>query len=696
MFIHRAALALTFVAGCSITKQNPEFCCTSPENCAAAGVDEDQRDCESGFVCHADVHTCIAEGCGNGMVDPGEQCDDGNNAEDDGCSAKCDAARCLVPVTHATLQRALDDASCDPVFVAAGTYSENLTIAGNRTLRAVGAEAAIIDGQAKGSVVTIESGVVALENLTIRNGRAAAGGGIANHGALTLRTVRVEANTATSTTPKGGGIFSDGLSLALESSTIAGNHVIIDGAGSLPAGAGGGIYSAAGSLQLAGGSVEGNDIKATRAIDGITAIGAGIASDSGDVALDGTTVRSNSIVIDGHPGKATGRGAGLSVTGGTLRLAKANITGNTMMIAGKTAEGIGGGAAAPTIEAADTVIDGNAVRVFSEEQCDACQAKGGGVYANGPLRSTLATTTVTANQVELNVFGSITDALGAGVMVEGLGSLAITDSAVTANTLTAVGSDVRALGAGIAWLPSPTGSAGELAVVSTTIASNTTTSYYASGAGVGVRAISGGHHALIRNSTINANRVVGFDATTGPAIMFEGQNMTGTNKLDVVSSTMSDNSAEFRSGPNLNGAIQISASRSGAVSVALASSTVLAGTNSLAFRANNANVAATTRNSIVTTCSGTFTSGFGNYFGNLSGCTITNPGGDVVGGALNLAELADNGGPTRTHASLPGSLTIDAANVAGCTDEAGVLLTTDQRGQPRVVNGRCDIGAFEK
>ena len=49
-------------------------------------------------------------------------------------------------------------------------------------------------------------------------------------------------------------------------------------------------------------------------------------------------------------------------------------------------------------------------------------------------------------------------------------------------------------------------------------------------------------------------------------------------------------------------------------------------------------------------------------------------------------ELADNGGPTLTHALLPFSVAIDAASDCG--------LDTDQRGFPRD-DGACDSGSFE-
>lgn len=67
--------------------------------------------------------------------------------------------------------------------------------------------------------------------------------------------------------------------------------------------------------------------------------------------------------------------------------------------------------------------------------------------------------------------------------------------------------------------------------------------------------------------------------------------------------------------------------------------------------------------------------------------------GDVLSQEPNLRTLADNGGPTETVAPQPWSAVIDAGNAAGCTDETGAPLATDQRGAPRV--GRCDIGAFE-
>jgi hypothetical protein len=64
-----------------------------------------------------------------------------------------------------------------------------------------------------------------------------------------------------------------------------------------------------------------------------------------------------------------------------------------------------------------------------------------------------------------------------------------------------------------------------------------------------------------------------------------------------------------------------------------------------------------------------------------------------------LGPLRNHGGPTQTLALQNGSAAIDSGNPSGCTDEAGHLLRTDQRGKPRPdkedTRG-CDMGAYER
>ena len=66
---------------------------------------------------------------------------------------------------------------------------------------------------------------------------------------------------------------------------------------------------------------------------------------------------------------------------------------------------------------------------------------------------------------------------------------------------------------------------------------------------------------------------------------------------------------------------------------------------------------------------------------------------DLRGVDPQLGPLADNGGPTQTHALQPASLAIDFA--FQCRESGSSPLTVDQRGEPRPQGPFCDIGAFE-
>jgi hypothetical protein len=77
---------------------------------------------------------------------------------------------------------------------------------------------------------------------------------------------------------------------------------------------------------------------------------------------------------------------------------------------------------------------------------------------------------------------------------------------------------------------------------------------------------------------------------------------------------------------------------------------------------------------------------------NLDGdgsCLPTPAPGDQTSATPGLGPLADNGGPTMTHALLPGSPALDAWT-AGCPGP-----DTDQRGAVRPQGTACDIGAYE-
>jgi hypothetical protein len=70
-------------------------------------------------------------------------------------------------------------------------------------------------------------------------------------------------------------------------------------------------------------------------------------------------------------------------------------------------------------------------------------------------------------------------------------------------------------------------------------------------------------------------------------------------------------------------------------------------------------------------------------------CQLTQPGDKPNVSNPLLGPLANNGGPTQTHALLPGSPAIDAVT-SGCPPP-----NTDQRGVARPQGAACDIGAVE-
>jgi hypothetical protein len=82
---------------------------------------------------------------------------------------------------------------------------------------------------------------------------------------------------------------------------------------------------------------------------------------------------------------------------------------------------------------------------------------------------------------------------------------------------------------------------------------------------------------------------------------------------------------------------------------------------------------------------------------NLVQAQGTTTGGTIGDGVVTvtadpgLGPLQDNGGPTPTLALLPGSPAIDS----GRNDLLPAGVTTDQRGDPRIVQGTVDLGAFE-
>ena len=90
-------------------------------------------------------------------------------------------------------------------------------------------------------------------------------------------------------------------------------------------------------------------------------------------------------------------------------------------------------------------------------------------------------------------------------------------------------------------------------------------------------------------------------------------------------------------------------------------------------------------------CSGAFHSLGYNLFGVVGGFTLNGTSsGNLLGFDPRLVPLADNGGPTMTHALYRDSPALNNGDRLFSSPPH-----IDQRGQPRVAQGKIDIGAFE-
>ncbi len=189
-------------------------------------------------------------------------------------------------------------------------------------------------------------------------------------------------------------------------------------------------------------------------------------------------------------------------------------------------------------------------------------------------------------------------------------------------------------------------------------------------------AIQNGGTMTLTNSTVSGNI-----ALRGPSIENQGT-------MTITNSTVSGGAVAYACSSNFNG---YGIGNSGTLTVT--NSTVAA--NAMGGLDNRGEMTVT--NSVIDgDCvqfgldAATFSGGH-NLVGGSDTCGFDDPTDltDVSSLALALGPLADNGGPTMTHALLPGSVAIDTIPTLMCE------VAEDQRGEPRPAGAICDVGAFE-
>ncbi len=236
----------------------------------------------------------------------------------------------------------------------------------------------------------------------------------------------------------------------------------------------------------------------------------------------------------------------------------------------------------------------------------------------------------------LNIFFGATVAISAATITNGFAAFAgggiVNNGTLTLTDSTLSGNHASALGGG-----GGIGNGGTLTVTNSTLSGNT------AGHGGAIDNVPGGT-VTVTNSTLSGNT-----ATTGGGIANTGGTVTVTN------STLSGNTANVGFGGGI-------VNSGGTVSL----------------------LATIVANSVGGNCSGAIVDG-GNNLSFPDACDVI-----VAGPDPQLGPLANNGGPTLTHALLPMSPAIDAA--AACNPP----ITTDQRGVARPQGPACDIGAYER
>ena len=213
---------------------------------------------------------------------------------------------------------------------------------------------------------------------------------------------------------------------------------------------------------------------------------------------------------------------------------------------------------------------------------------------------------------------------------------------------------------------------GYVSVTNSTISGN---SAFYSGGG-----ISSGFSGLnIVNSTISGN------ATGDPDYGYGGGIATG-GPVQITNSTISGNSAPQRRRHLWWSTVENSTISGNSAGT---SGGGIYNTSSLIVRNTILNAGASGEN--IFNDGGTVTSHGYNLSSDDGGGYLTGPGDQINTDPL-LGPLQDNGGPTFTHALLPGSPAIDAGDPSFTPPPLN-----DQRGChfDRVFNGRIDIGSFE-
>ncbi len=637
---------------------------------------------------------------------------------------------------RAAVQETNDLPGADNIIVPAGTYelalpplnenladSGDLDVIGSVTVTGAGVGATIIDGGEPFTGAPVEqlsldrlfeihptANNVTISGVTLREGwHQEAGGAVHNssHGSVTFRGVEVLDSFATTS---GGGIYHGEPidfncvepciggtgSLELVDSTVSGNTT---------GGEGGGLFVMFGTLQITGGTITDNQGR-----NGGGLYNAGQLSETGfpsRAVITGTTISGNTALAGGagifseHEGALSltdatvTENAAFDYGGGVAVTSKASLTVTRGIFSANEAVGDGGGVYADaersvTISGA-TFSDNVAGATMTDELGLPVEGGGGGggLAAGGSGAITVTNATFATN---------LSTGAGGGILINNNGSVRIVDSAVRDNRTQAAGGGIQNEGMRV------------------TVERATITDNRAALDGGGVHSEGSGDFtlkdsSLFRNTAENgggfanaadgATRVVGTTVWDNRAVVGINDDSglgggiygLGDAQAQYENVTISGNLAQVRGGGFYTDSDAAVSIVNGTITGNLApTASGVGGELNVVNFPIMPSTSVLFRNTIVA----------GNLHSQACNFALGSEGGNLEDGdscffrgtrdrthasSPGLDAIADNGGPTLTHALQEGSFALDGG-VTPCPP-------TDQRGVTRPQGALCDIGAFE-
>jgi hypothetical protein len=519
-----------------------------------------------------------------------------------------------------------------------------------------------VDSDVAGGGILVEfTGVLTLTGSTVAGNEASAlqltdssirGGGLANlHGQVYVHDSTVHNNRASAgmagSLGLGGGIANaDSGRLTIDQESVISDNEADR--------YGGGIANSGSLVAIESSTFSGN--KATGGADGSASKGGGIYNKAGTVQIISSTLESNESVTLETPDHF-GTGGGIANSGGTVELTSSSVRSN---VADNDCGGIQN-------ENGSTLTMGGELSALSQNEAGAA----GGGLCNLASSVYMTDTTVTLNTAETygggiqgfedSIFltrcmvsgNKAYDGNGGGIF-DAVGTLHVVDSMVFSNYADESGGGLYAL-------------LNTTQITGTTFSGNAAADLPTGGThdnhGGAMYLYSGATHAV--NSTISGNRA---DESGGGVF---GNGATLSLSFTTIANNVADDDSD---GQGDGGGIFEGVENPRIVN------TVLSGNVDKGGEANN--------------CGGP---GVKTYGGNIihgRGCTIAENHGTNWSSDPLLGPLADNGGPTDTHALSAGSPAIDRVT-NDCRTYQALVLVEDQRGVVRPIGAACDIGAYE-